>query len=493
MERAGASRAIHAQRATVPGEVAIVLHAHMPYVEGYGTWPFGEEWLHEAIARCYLPLMALLEEGAPLTLSLTPVLCDQLEVEGIGDRFLRFVRTVRACTHGEDARGLRAAGEPVLAAELERSQREYERAAELLEARGGDLLGGLGAHARFTSAATHAILPLLASDALLRTQIQIGVRSHRERIGAPWEGGFWLPECAHARHIEPTLAQAGVRVTCVEWTRHLGAGASAHLRPYAGPGGLALVPIDRSIIDLVWSAHGYPAAGAYRDTHRRTVHNHNPWANDGLPYDHERALAQAREDAREFVAALARRLRDGSTALGAQALVVFAADAELFGLWWYEGIAFLRAVLTECSAQGVAIVALDRAQALRRQIKRAAHGAEEQSLPRPPWPTSWGADGDLGTWSTASPEVMAMASATRAAELALLGAPAQLRARALRHLLGLQSSDWAFMVARAQALPYARERFAGHRRELFRALGGERVQPPRNLARLADPRLPAFS
>jgi 1,4-alpha-glucan branching enzyme len=25
----------------------------MPYVEGFGTWPFGEEWLWEAVATCY--------------------------------------------------------------------------------------------------------------------------------------------------------------------------------------------------------------------------------------------------------------------------------------------------------------------------------------------------------------------------------------------------------------------------------------------------------
>ena len=61
------------------GELALVLHTHMPYVEGYGTWPFGEEWLWEAVATCHLPLLdALGQHGAPLTLSLTPVLCDQL-------------------------------------------------------------------------------------------------------------------------------------------------------------------------------------------------------------------------------------------------------------------------------------------------------------------------------------------------------------------------------------------------------------------------------
>ena len=47
------------------GAFALVLHTHMPYVEGYGTWPFGEEWLWEAIACCYLPLLELLDGGAP--------------------------------------------------------------------------------------------------------------------------------------------------------------------------------------------------------------------------------------------------------------------------------------------------------------------------------------------------------------------------------------------------------------------------------------------
>src|ERR1035437_6811860 len=32
------------------GELAIVLHTHMPYVEGFGIWPFGEEWLWEEVA-----------------------------------------------------------------------------------------------------------------------------------------------------------------------------------------------------------------------------------------------------------------------------------------------------------------------------------------------------------------------------------------------------------------------------------------------------------
>ena len=59
----------------------------MPYVEGFGTWPFGEEWLWEAIATSYLPLLDVLGR-APITLSLTPVLCDQLEAPGAVERCL---------------------------------------------------------------------------------------------------------------------------------------------------------------------------------------------------------------------------------------------------------------------------------------------------------------------------------------------------------------------------------------------------------------------
>ena len=100
------------------GALAIVLHTHMPYVEGFGTWPFGEEWLWEAIAGSYLPLLELLDGGAPLTLSLTPVLCDQLEVPDLAARFSEFVQEVRRGTHERDAEGLRAGGEELLAREL---------------------------------------------------------------------------------------------------------------------------------------------------------------------------------------------------------------------------------------------------------------------------------------------------------------------------------------------------------------------------------------
>src|SRR6266436_226008 len=114
----------------------------MPYVEGFGTWPFGEEWLFEAVATSYLPLLDVLD-GAAVTLTVTPVLADQLEVMRDGDageRFLSFLRDLRSLVHAEDARELDAAGKVELAAEVRRAAGDYERADARWEAAGRDVL-----------------------------------------------------------------------------------------------------------------------------------------------------------------------------------------------------------------------------------------------------------------------------------------------------------------------------------------------------------------
>jgi 1,4-alpha-glucan branching enzyme len=457
----------------------------MPYVEGFGTWPFGEEWLWEAIAGSYLPLLELLDGGAPLTLSLTPVLCDQLEAPGLDERFEAFVDEVRRRTHAEDIAGLREGGHETLARELERSWGEYEHVLERFRALGGDLLGALGRHAQWTSSATHAVLPLLATDAGVRAQAQTGVDSHCARFGSGWQGGFWLPECAHAPYLEPLLEEAGVRTTCVELTNRFGPGAREHLRPLVSEAGVVLVPIDRTTIARVWSDAGYPAHGCYRDYHHHTVHHHQPWANDGEPYDRELALGLAREHAKELVAHTLERLRVANEAaaegepLPGGGLVVCALDTELLGHWWYEGVEWLRAVVEECSGQGLSLVRLDEAQALRDPL----------SVDTEEWgPSSWGKQGDLSTWS--GPAVREMAFATRAAELRSLAAGSRADGTVLRELLALQASDWAFMVSGELAAPYAQERFAGHLQALRDALAKapeEGARGPRNLARHADP------
>jgi 1,4-alpha-glucan branching enzyme len=170
---------------------------------------------------------------------------------------------------------------------------------------------------------------------------------------------------------------------------------------------------------------------------------------------------------------------------------VFAVDTELLGHWWYEGVAWLRAVVHECSVQGLELLRLDDALERSGPVSAAGPGSQATDGRESPedWhASSWGQDGDLSTWS--GPAVAEMAFAMRAAELEVLAAGTRAGTAAARELLALQASDWPFMVSRDLAAPYARERFAGHRQALARALDpAERhdLHGPRNLAVDADP------
>ncbi|MET0684260.1 MAG: 1,4-alpha-glucan branching protein domain-containing protein [Solirubrobacteraceae bacterium] len=431
-----------------PGGLAIVLHTHMPYVEGFGTWPFGEEWLWEAIACSYLPLLDVLE-AAPgrVTLSVTPVLGDQLAAPGALGRCLAFLREIRPASHALDL----PAATPAEADALEHSAAAYAWAADALAA--GGLAERMARHATWTSSATHAVLPLLATDAGVRLQLATGIAAHRARSG-DWGGGFWLPECAHAPWLDPLLVEAGVRLACVDLT-DVAPRADGPLRPPAGP---LLVPLDRSALELVWSRGGYPSRGAYRDTHRLTEHRHQAWAVDGAAYDPARAAALARADAADFVA----RVR----ALGRFCCVAW--DTELLGLHWHEGVLFLAAVLELAEEAGLRIAPLDELVAEAMAEPVALDVA-----------TSWGAPRTLDTWS--APRAGGLAWRQRRAELRTLpgGSP-----RALRELLALQASDWAFLVAHGTAGTYPLERVEGHEAALEAALaeGWAGAEALRNLA-----------
>ncbi len=424
------------------GDLSIVLHTHMPYVEGYGTWPFGEEWLWEAIVTSYLPVLDVLdsEDGDGVTLSLTPVLGDQLEAPGVDERLLAFLHDVRRETHRRD---IATETDPGVVAELHGSAEDYERAAERLEASGTrGVMERLGRHARWTSSATHAILPLLATDAGVHLQVQAGIDAHRARFG-DWAGGFWLPECAHATWVQALLAEAGVRATCVDLTDVLGRGSPDQLRPLVTEAGILLAPIDRELIELAWSDGGYPSAAAYRNHHGFTEHRHRAWANDGRPYDRARAAAQARADGADFAARARERLRDGG-------LAVVAMDTEFLGHHWLEGPQWLAAVLEDCRRNGPQVVGLD--EALTRH-----DAAPPRELPE----TSWGTPRDLSTWS--GPAVADLAWAARDAELRIVADPQRARdPGTVRELLALQSSDWAFLVSHELARDYGERRSREH-------------------------------
>ncbi|HUB99787.1 MAG TPA: 1,4-alpha-glucan branching protein domain-containing protein [Solirubrobacterales bacterium] len=441
------------------GDLALVLHSHMPYVEGFGTYPFGEEWLFDAVIRSYLPV---LEVARDLTLTVTPVLADQLEDAGARERLRRFLVEWRIGAAEADLGEVPPECRPACEAELAR----YQRALELLDAAGGDPLApfqqavGEGRVALAASAATHAVLPLLATRAGLALQLDAGIRSHRRRFG--WNGGFWLPECAYAPGLEWRLAEHGVGWFCVDQSAH--EAPLEALAPVATEAGPVALPIDWEAISWLWSLDGYPSDPAYAQFEGKSLRGIRIWKIGGGAYEPAPAQVAARRQAGEFLAATAARLRDYSSRHGRRGLLVFAIDTELLGHWWSEGPAWLAAVLEGADAAGVRLVDVPTALAEHEPVRRPLQGS------------SWGEEKDLRTWD--SPPAADLAWGARRLELRLLralsgGLRGAAAIRAARELLAVQSSDWAFLDSRGQAGDYAYQRTTDHARAMLEAIDSE--------------------
>src|SRR5437868_3261796 len=78
--------------------ITFTLHSHLPYVVHHGTWPHGLDWLHEAAAETYIPLLRVLTDlekaGAALkaNINLSPVLLEQLAHPTFKEEFPKYLQ-----------------------------------------------------------------------------------------------------------------------------------------------------------------------------------------------------------------------------------------------------------------------------------------------------------------------------------------------------------------------------------------------------------------
>jgi 1,4-alpha-glucan branching enzyme len=450
--------------------LALVLHSHMPYVEGFGTYPFGEEWLFDAVLRSYLPV---LEVADKLTMTVTPVLADQLEAPGLPERLRAFGEEFRlgSCLldASEQDGGFRAPCED----EAERYRRGLARLDEL-----GGPLGAFqeaereGRVSLMTSSATHAVLPLLATGSARNLQVDAGLRSHRRRFGEP--DGIWLPECAYVPGLEELVARHGFTHFCVDQSAH--SDPLDALTPIATEAGPVAFPIDWEAVSWLWSLDGFPSDPVHTDFHRESLRGARVWSIGGEIRDPLVGAERAREQAREFLASISARLASHRERTGSEGLCVFAIDTELLGHWWWEGPEWLAEVVRAAEGHSVELVTL--ADALGRT----------EPVERPLARSSWGEHKDLSTWD--SPEVSDLAWGARRLELRLMRELAERdiapeRAdRAARELLALQASDWAFLDKRRQAGDYPFVRVTDHARAMLDAIHSAPAPAP-NLKNLA--------
>jgi 1,4-alpha-glucan branching enzyme len=485
------------------GYLALVLHAHLPYVRHPEDEHFLEEqWFHEAMTETYIPLVHVLEgllrDGIDvrLTLSLSPTLAammrDPLLLERYARQLDRLVdlgyREVDR-TRGDDRlhRIAQMYRDRFLA--IRDTFRRYD--GDIVRAfRGIQDAGGLEL---ITCNATHMFLPLADRNwAVCHAQIEQAAREHERHLGRR-PPGMWLAECGYVRGLDELLRDSGIRYFFVDTHGVLFADRRPAYGVYAPvycPTGVAAFGRDVESSKQVWSAEeGYPGDGLYRDFYRDIGHDLGldyigPYVHpDGLrhatgfkyhritsrqtPLDHKElydphaAWERAARHAANFLFNRERQIEFLAGRMDRPPIVVAPYDAELFGHWWFEGPLFLDVLFRRMQHDQDVVAPITPLEYLVR------HPTNQVATP---CDSSWGYRGHAEVWLNGSNDWLPRhvhKLGERMVELAHRWPDAQgLRRRALtqaaRELLLAQASDWPFIMKTGTTTAYAVRRVSDH-------------------------------
>lgn len=194
-------------RTNFTGYVSFVLHSHLPYVVNHGTWPHGEDWLYEAAAETYLPLLRVFTEleqrGLALkaNVNLSPILLEQLAHPRFKEGFVEYVTTKIEAAR-KDQMEFGAAGHGHFVSVAQFWEQFYTEALEHFERLNRDIIAGFrhfydtGAIEIITCGATHGYFALLGHDDAIRAQVRMAVKTHERYFGRK-PRGIWVPECSY--------------------------------------------------------------------------------------------------------------------------------------------------------------------------------------------------------------------------------------------------------------------------------------------------------
>jgi 1,4-alpha-glucan branching enzyme len=502
------------------GYLSLVLHAHLPFVRHPEHDRFLEEnWLFEAITETYIPLIQILRgwrrDGmdARLTLTLTPTLCSMLLDPLLQDRYVRHLGQLTELAEKETHRT--HWDKPLHDLAL-LYHRRFLEIGETYRSCGRNLVAAFcefqesGTLEIITSAATHALLPLLANHPpSIRAQILVARDHYRGCFGCD-PRGIWLPECAYVEGVDQALQEANIRwfITDAHGILH------AEPRPRYGvfaplftPNGIAAFGRDTESARQVWSREeGYPGDPHYRDFYRDIgfdldhdyvkphlsapdqrgftgikYHRITGASRDKQIYNRKIALQTAAGHAQHFLDARVRQIQKAAVLLDRPPLVLSPYDAELFGHWWYEGPEFLDYLVRKACYDQNVVTLLTPGEYLK------AHPGNQVARPGS---SSWGDEGYWRVWVNETNEWIlphlriAQERMTELARRFSSANPLQERAlkQAARELLLAQASDWPFILRTGTSPGYARKRVNDHLLrflELYEQLTGPGVEEDR--------------
>jgi 1,4-alpha-glucan branching enzyme len=496
------------------GYLALILHAHLPFVRHPEHEKFLEEnWLFEAITECYLPLIQIMDgwlrDGMDtrLTLTLSPTLCSMLLDPLLQKKYESHLNSLVELSEREIHRTYWDKNYQPLAWVY---HHRFNSLRDTYRSYGRNIVGAFrkfqeaGKLEIITTAATHSVLPLLAEHPRsIRAQILVARDHYRACFGAD-PHGIWLPECAYVPEIEPFLQEAGIRWFLLDTHGVL----LGRPRPRYGvfspiftPNGLAAFGRDFESATQVWSKQqGYPGDPRYRDFYRDIgfdldfdyvkpylpdpqtrsftgikYHSISGKGADKNIYDRQAALQAAADHAGHFLCARMTQIQSLCNIMDRAPLLVSPYDAELFGHWWYEGPEFLDYFVRKTTYDQNIVRLTTPWEYLRRN-------PTQQVIT--PSPSSWGEEGYWKVWLNENNQWIYPHLDVAAARMEELVAtfpkfevgravpgepslrPTPLAERAMkqaaRELLLAQASDWPFIMRTGTSPDYARQRIKDH-------------------------------
>ena len=190
------------------GSFSFVLHTHLPWVLNHGKWPHGTDWLCEAAAECYIPLIAQLRSlhkrgiHARLSMDFSPVDLEQIADPAFPQIFLDYCDEKISYAE-KDYHHYTHIGDTALVPTTE-FWREYylDKKDRFIREFDGNIVRGfrelsdLGILDAMTCGATHGYFPLLLDDRNILAQLRVAIDTHTEHFGKK-PRGVWLPECGY--------------------------------------------------------------------------------------------------------------------------------------------------------------------------------------------------------------------------------------------------------------------------------------------------------
>ncbi|MDP8299109.1 MAG: DUF1957 domain-containing protein [Candidatus Tantalella remota] len=483
------------------GYLALVLHAHLPFIRHPEHETFLEEnWLFEAIQDTYIPLIEvfdrLIDDGVDfrMTVSLSPTLLNMLRDELLVSRYLKHLDKLTTLARMEVERT--KSDERVNKLSVMYLER-YTRAKHVFsEKYNNDLVSAfkrfqdLGKVEVITCCATHGYLPLMdLYKPAIKAQVKVAVDTYAEMFGKPPKG-IWLPECAYQPGHDEILAEFGISYFFVE-THGIMFGTprpryGVH-SPYLCDSGVAAFGRDMESSKAVWSSkEGYPGDHSYREYYRDLgfdldydyikpfINGDGTRINTGIKYhritgdsdfkdiyDRQAAMDTADSHAGNFVFNREKQIEHLSGLMDRKPIIVSPYDAELFGHWWFEGPEWLEAFLRKMDHDQDTVKTTTPGEYLELYDK---YPVMKPSM------SSWGYKGYSEVWLDGCNDWIyrhlhkiaeLMITAAREHENAT-GMEKRVLNQMARELLLAQSSDWAFIIKTGTFTEYAVNRTREH-------------------------------